>query len=66
MFPLFGTITTPTDLTWDRNGDLLVAQSGDILRYTPHHDVGILDRDNQLAFFREVYRTNTNASGVLL
>ena len=66
MFPLFGTLVNPTDMTWDVNGDLLIAQSGDILRYTPHTDVGILDRQNQVAFFREVYRTNDNASGVLL
>jgi hypothetical protein len=66
MFPLFETCVNPTDMTWDRDGNLLIAQSGTILFYTPHVDVGMIDHEHGTAYFRELYRDNLGESGVLL
>ena len=66
QFGMYETVVNPTDMTWDSKGDLLIAASNKIYKYTPHYDVGILDRQQQLGFFREYYVDDHDESGVIL
>jgi hypothetical protein len=54
-FPLYETITNPTDMSWDPSGALLIGHSGQVHKYIPHWDYVIFDRDDRVAYYREYY-----------
>jgi hypothetical protein len=54
-FILNETITNPTDMTWDPSGALLIGHSGQVHKYVPHWDYVIFDRQDRIAYYRELY-----------
>jgi hypothetical protein len=50
-----GLLTNPTDMSWGPSGVLLIGQSGVVHMFEPHWDYAIIDRDQQIAYYREQY-----------